>query len=84
MQRLEVRGAVRPLKWPLGVKWLKTYLRHVAVQVYHHQEAQYARFKTNCQSYAVIYKVLQSSVAPLLVSIGYKIYHLYRFLKTDG
>jgi hypothetical protein len=25
MQRLEVSGAVRPLKWPLGVKWLKSY-----------------------------------------------------------
>jgi hypothetical protein len=24
MQRLEVSGAVRPLKWPLGVKWLIT------------------------------------------------------------
>jgi hypothetical protein len=24
MQYLEVNGAVRPLKWPLGVKWLKT------------------------------------------------------------
>jgi hypothetical protein len=24
MQRLEVSGAVRPLKWPLGVKWLRT------------------------------------------------------------
>jgi hypothetical protein len=23
MQRLKVSGAVRPLKWPLGVKWLK-------------------------------------------------------------
>jgi len=23
MQHLEVRGAVRPLKWSLGVKWLK-------------------------------------------------------------
>ena len=23
MQHLEVSGAVRPLKWPLGVKWLK-------------------------------------------------------------
>jgi hypothetical protein len=23
MQRLEVSGAVRPLKWPLGVKWLR-------------------------------------------------------------
>jgi hypothetical protein len=23
MKRLEVSGAVRPLKWPLGVKWLK-------------------------------------------------------------
>jgi hypothetical protein len=22
MQRLKVSGAVRPLKWPLGVKWL--------------------------------------------------------------
>jgi hypothetical protein len=22
MQRLEVSGAVRPLEWPLGVKWL--------------------------------------------------------------
>ena len=25
MQRLEVRGAVRPLKWSLGVKGLETY-----------------------------------------------------------
>jgi hypothetical protein len=25
MERLEVSGAVRPLKWPLGVKWLKRY-----------------------------------------------------------
>ena len=24
MQHLEVRGAVRPLKWSLGVKWLST------------------------------------------------------------
>jgi hypothetical protein len=23
MQRLEVSGPVRPLKWPLGVKWLR-------------------------------------------------------------
>jgi hypothetical protein len=23
MQLMEVSGAVRPLKWPLGVKWLK-------------------------------------------------------------
>jgi hypothetical protein len=22
MERVEVSGAVRPLKWPLGVKWL--------------------------------------------------------------
>jgi len=29
MQHLEVSGAVRPLKWPLGVKWLK--LLHVFV-----------------------------------------------------
>jgi hypothetical protein len=26
MQCLEVSGAVRPLKWPLGVKWLRTVL----------------------------------------------------------
>jgi hypothetical protein len=25
MQRLEVSGAVRPLKWPLGVKGLNSY-----------------------------------------------------------
>jgi hypothetical protein len=25
MQRLEVSGAVRPLKWPLGVKWLRKW-----------------------------------------------------------
>jgi hypothetical protein len=25
MKRLEVSGAVRPLKWPLGVKWLKIW-----------------------------------------------------------
>jgi hypothetical protein len=24
MQRLEVSGAVRPLKWTLGVKWLRS------------------------------------------------------------
>jgi hypothetical protein len=28
MQRLEVSGAVRPLKWPLGVKWLKSFPMH--------------------------------------------------------
>jgi len=28
MQHLEVSGAVRPLKWPLGVKWLKTFRRN--------------------------------------------------------
>jgi hypothetical protein len=27
MQRLEVSGAVRPLKWPLGVKWLTSELQ---------------------------------------------------------
>ena len=27
MQHLEVSGAVRPLKWPLGVKWLKTKIK---------------------------------------------------------
>jgi hypothetical protein len=26
MERLEVSGAVRPLKWPLGVKWLITHV----------------------------------------------------------
>jgi hypothetical protein len=26
MQRLEVSGAVRPLKWPLGVKWLRSVI----------------------------------------------------------
>jgi hypothetical protein len=31
MQRLEVSGAVRPLKWPLGVKWLMMYKAKVAV-----------------------------------------------------
>ena len=25
MQHLEVSGAVRPLKWPLGVKWLRRF-----------------------------------------------------------
>jgi len=25
MQHLEVSGAVRPLKWPLGVKWLRRW-----------------------------------------------------------
>ena len=29
MQHLEVRGAVRPLKWSLGVKWLSmTNVKH--------------------------------------------------------
>jgi len=27
MQHLKVSGAVRPLKWSLGVKWLKTLFR---------------------------------------------------------
>ena len=27
MQHLEVSGAVRSLKWPLGVKWLKEAVR---------------------------------------------------------
>jgi len=25
MQHLEVSGAVRPIQWPLGVKWLKVF-----------------------------------------------------------
>ena len=29
MQHLEVSGAVRPLKWPLGVKWLSEHLSSV-------------------------------------------------------
>ena len=28
MQHLEVSGAVRPLKWSLGVKWLSSYSVH--------------------------------------------------------
>jgi len=32
----------------------------------------------------VIYKVLQSSVSPLLMSVKYNRYKLYRFLKTYG
>jgi hypothetical protein len=28
MQRLEVSGAVRPLRWPLGVKWLNSTVNH--------------------------------------------------------
>ena len=31
MQHLEVSGAVRPLKWSLGVKWLKFVLRTYTV-----------------------------------------------------
>ena len=35
MQHLEVSGAVRPLKWPLGVKWLKwvTKYEHITPQI---------------------------------------------------
>jgi hypothetical protein len=33
MQRLEVSGAVRPLKWPLGVKWLSVQTEYIAVVV---------------------------------------------------
>jgi len=44
MQHLEVSGAVRPLKWPLGVKWLRIFMtlefvflrRHVWPQNYKH------------------------------------------------
>jgi hypothetical protein len=51
---------------------LKAYLRHVSAQVYHLQGEQNARFKTNCQWKAIIYKVLlQSVVAPSLVPFGY-------------
>jgi len=32
MQHLEVSGGVRPLKWPLGVKWLKLANLCVALQ----------------------------------------------------
>jgi len=28
MQHLKVSGAVRPLKWPLGVKWLIEFQEH--------------------------------------------------------
>jgi hypothetical protein len=31
MQRQEVSGAVRPLKWPLGVKWLKKLIKYMPV-----------------------------------------------------
>jgi len=29
MQHLKVSGAVRPLKWSLGVKWLNLLMHHV-------------------------------------------------------
>ena len=31
MQHLEVRCAVRPIYWPLGVKWLSTLARGILV-----------------------------------------------------
>jgi hypothetical protein len=36
MQRLEGSGAVRPLKWPLGVKWLKNKLLFVNLKLMTH------------------------------------------------
>jgi len=53
------------------IRILKTYLRHVSAQVCHLQRAQCARFKINCQKYAIIYKVLQSAVGPfVLIHLG--------------
>jgi len=37
MQHLQVSGAVRPLKWPLGVKWLtlNLYVVHMVTTAIH-------------------------------------------------
>jgi hypothetical protein len=35
MQRLEVNGAVRPLKWPLGVKWLIGLICRIFPKTFH-------------------------------------------------
>jgi len=33
MQHLEVSGAVRPLKWPLGVKWLRKSIKRFVLNL---------------------------------------------------
>lgn len=48
------------------------------------QGLQYARFKTSCSDKAIIYRILQSVVALLLMSGTETRYNLYRLLKTYG
>jgi hypothetical protein len=43
MQRLDVSDAVRPLKWPLGVKWLSDAYLYLQLSLSEHN--QYARFR---------------------------------------
>lgn len=52
--------------------------------MYCHQEVQHARCKRNCQPWAIIYKVLQSVIASLLMSIKHETVNLYMFLKPYG
>jgi hypothetical protein len=39
MQRLEVSGAIRPLKWPLGVKWLRDLIRNCPLRLNNFNES---------------------------------------------
>jgi len=59
------------------IQILKEHLQHVLVQVHNLQGKQNASLKTKCLWKSVIYKVLQSVAASLLMLIKYK---MYRFL----
>jgi hypothetical protein len=58
MQRLEASGAVRPLKWPLGVKWLifmysTRYSRQILMKIeffYFGKKTQHIKFHGNPSS----------------------------------
>ena len=53
MQHLQVSGAVRPLKWPLGVKWLMYNSYHI--ELYRKELYSITRTKHNCPSTQCIF-----------------------------
>jgi hypothetical protein len=53
MQRLEVSGAVRPLKWPLGVKWLMTLQNYRFTHPNFGDEVAIAAFVQDAESWSL-------------------------------
>jgi hypothetical protein len=84
LRKVDVLSFISPTKCTILIIYMQllvAYLRRVPVQVYHLQGAQCTRFKSSCHLQAVIYKILQSVVASLLVPVEYETYSLTRFLK---